>query len=524
MVTLHRHHFARLLVAMLVVFSVLGLGPGRAAAQEKDRGNAAPQASQSLNGAPLRVVVQDDLAMEVYYEGRPQFFANDAGGTFLVVDGVVYGTDPPASGGFAPIPPTPIANGPVSGTGTAADPFTVVTTVAAGTTGVQLTQRTTYVNGEVRYRIQYTVANTGSVSRSVRVVHGADLYLNFPGNRPDFGNGFFDASSGAVGAASEDGSIIQVFIPGTPPTAYQEAFYASFWTTIGSGSAVGAGFNNTINPAYHDVAAGLQWDRTIAAGAQETISLHGAFGLAEVIIPPGEEPAEQPARNPANVTVAQRLTPNHAVARGSIVTHEIVVVNRGEGASGDATLTVPFDPAVVRVLDATFSAPSGWVSQLSTNSLTIRTGSLAGNGGRLVATLRFQVLDTAANGASLGNRISFRWSDQVEGGSGMSNLPIAVVGGGNDNRQTYTLSVTPASGPAGTVHQIDGMIFVPNEPVGVWYNTPDGQAVALDTYIADEEGNLFLDLSTENTPAGSYSLVMYGLWSEFTAVGPFTIE
>lgn len=524
MPTLFRPRLARLVLGLLVALAAIGLSGAPAIAQQKG-GPRSPnlQASQEIGGAPLRVVIHDDLSMEVYYNGATQFYADDAGGTFVVVDGIVYGSAPPASSlsssGF-----TLISNGAPSGSGTAANPFTVETTVGVGATGLVLVQKTSYVQGQLRYKVEFSISNTSGVARSVRIFHGADLFLNFPGNARDFGYGIYDPATGAVGAASRDLANIQVFIPITAPSAYHEALFSTFWRLIGTGNTAGPGLSNTIDPSFHDVAAGFQWNRDLAPSGRANISLEGAFGLASEIGIQPVAPETQPVRKPALITVAQRIGPNHGVARDGIVTYQFVITNRGEGQARDAILSLPFDPAVLRLLDASFSSPGGWVSAVQADGLTIRTGSLGSKNGKITATVRFQVRADATLGASVAERVSFRWEDAVNGGTGVSNQPITVVAAANDDRATYTLVVTPPSGPAGTVHQIDGAIFVPNEPVGVWYNTPDGEAVELDTYIADAEGNIFLDLSTDDTPAGAYTLVMYGHWSEFTAIGPFAIE
>jgi hypothetical protein len=308
---------ALMLILVALAASSVGLSPSAVQAKPT-KPPSVQQSGVAIVGEPLSIVVQDGLGMEVYYEGAEQFYNDDAGGTFLQVGGLIYGEQPPANNGFAPIAFTPISNDGPNGSGTRSDPFVVVTVVEAGNTGVRLTQTTRYVDGDPLYDVDIVVTNRTESAQTVKIFHGADLYLNFAGNLPDFGYGFFDADSGAVGAIAEDGNSIQVFIPVTPADAFQEAFYGTFWREIGGASGVaGDGFNNTINLDYHDTAAGLEYSRRLAAsGGTAAVSVQGAFGAIGAII---DEPTV-PNQEPAFVTVVNRPTPNTYVARGGIIT------------------------------------------------------------------------------------------------------------------------------------------------------------------------------------------------------------
>jgi hypothetical protein len=505
-------------------------------AQNKPNPPRTQQAGVSINGSPLTITVQNTLGMEVYYDGAQQFYARDAGGTFLEVDGVVYGDQPPASSGFNPIPFTQVSNTGPTGSGTASDPFRIVTVVTAGATGVRLTQTTTYVNGDPLYTVNVALSNTSGASRTTRIYHGADLYLNFEGNRPDFGFGFYDEDSGAVGALSEDQQSIQVFIPVTPADAFQEAFYSLFWQRLGAGSgAAGPGLNNTFNPAYHDTAAGLQYNRTLEAGGSTNVSFQGAFGsISEIPIDPEEE--EVVSNPPAFITVVSRPTPNITVVRGGIVTYNVVITNRGEGRARNVIINMPFDRTEVTVLDAVFTnSRTAWVSELRNDGLTIRTGPIAGDDTIITATLRVRVNDNVAIGTDLAERISFEWDDDDDDGSGLSNATILTVGETNRNVSFYSFEVSPVSGPVSQVRSFESNIFVPLEPVALWINTPDGRNIPLDDiaddddddsdqFTADEDGVLAIDLTLTGFAPGTYTVVSYGVWTEFTSTGVVIIQ
>ena len=515
------------LMLSVLATSIAGLAPAPVQAKPT-RLPGVQQVGSVIVGAPISVVVQDDLGMEVYYNEAQQFYGDDSGGTFLKINGLVYGKTPLATNGFAPLDFTPISNNGPTGSGTREDPFKAVTIVEAGSTGVRLTQTTRYVNGNSFYDVDIVVNNTTDSPQTVTIFHGADLYLNFPDNLLDFGYGFYDADSGAVGAISEDNQSIQVFIPVTPADAFQESFYGIFWRQIGGpGGVAGDGLDNTINRAYHDTAAGLEYSRRVAAGSSAAVSLQGAFGKIGEII---DEPVD-PAKLPALVTVVNRPTPNTLVTRGGIVTYNIVVTNRGKGQAKNVTITVPFDPTEVTVLDAVFTGSrTAWVSELRRNGLTIRTGAIAGDSTTITATLRMRVNDEVVNEADLGERIGFEWTDDRDGGVSASNATLVSVGDRPLNLPTYVFAVTPPSGLLSQVRSFSTSIFAPGEPVALWINTPTGENLPIyeidgdDQLNAEGDGSIAVDLALSDLAPGTYSIVTYGTWTQFTATGAVVIQ
>ncbi|NTU77785.1 MAG: hypothetical protein HGA45_00035 [Chloroflexales bacterium] len=530
-----RHARTMTSISALIFALLLCLGSPAALTMAQEKGGelqATPAAASTITGSPLSISVLSDLSMIVKYNGATQFFADTAGGTFVQVDNTVYGSDPPASGNFAPLPYTAVSNSAVSGDGTQANPFKIVTVAQAGNTGVRVTQTTSYVNGESSYLVDVSLANTGSASHAIRIYHGADLYLNFPGNISDLGYGIYDESTGAVGALSEDHRSVQVFIPVTHADAFQEAIYSTFWATMGGANgSSGPGYNNTINETFHDIAAGLQYNRTLAAGATTSVSCIGAFGLASDLgitpTPPTTDNTDRPPSK-ANVSVVLRPEPTAVATTDSIIAVTVAVANHASGRSNTTTVTLPFDPAELSVLDASFSRPGAWVSSAISNALTIEMGTLGGDSSGttdvVTGTVRFRVLPTAADGALLFDRATVRWHDNSGSGEHISNQPLTIVGPALSTSALYNLEVSPASEQAGATFTFDSVLFAPDEPVGVWYNLPDGTVAGEPTYRADSEGRLTIDLDSTDLPAGTYSLVYYGHWTEFTAVATFTIR
>ena len=59
---------------------------------------------------------------------------------------------------------------PVSGDGSIDDPFKVVTRVQAGSSGLDITQTDTYVQGEESYRTDVTLENTSGSAKSTKTI------------------------------------------------------------------------------------------------------------------------------------------------------------------------------------------------------------------------------------------------------------------------------------------------------------------------------------------------------------------
>lgn len=237
------------------------------------------------------------------------------------------------------------------------------------------------------------------------------------------------------------------------------------------------------------------------------------------VVPIEEE--ESPA---ADIWVVQRLSPNHGVIPGSIITVQVVTTNMGKGAAKNTRITMPFDPAKVRLIDASFSKEAAWVSSVVTNSLTINTGPVGVNE-VITGTVRFQVFETLARDVALGERLSFVWIDNAGSGRGKSNLPVLVTAAATDNRSIYALAVNPSRGPAGSRFTFSSAIFASNEAVSAWYNLPDASARAVGSFAADDDGkvNLVFDAPATLAP-GVYSMVIYGHRTGFAAVALFTVS
>lgn len=238
---------------------------------------------------------------------------------------------------------------------------------------------------------------------------------------------------------------------------------------------------------------------------------------------PTPEETVEDAEEPAFVTVAQYPDPNIAVRPGGIVTYTVVVTNQGAGSAEQVSLSMPYDPAVVQVLDARFSQDDAWVSAVLSDTLVLETGRVSADGGVVTATVRLAVLPQVPLGTQLTGRLLVE-GDGVEDGRDRSNQTTLVVGSSDHSQPFYALSASPARGPSGATYVFSSAIFVPREPVTFWYRTPAGSDVEVGVVAADADGVVTLPLTTTDLAAGTYSMVAYGNWSSLTSVGVFQVE
>jgi hypothetical protein len=507
-------------------------------------GGASLQSAQILS-SPLDIQVNNDLSIGFDLFGYNMYFADYDAGTYLVLNGVVYGPQPTANQGFQPLQYTLVSH-TTGGNGTASEPAYITTKVTAGTTGVQLTQTVTYVAGDYKYNTFFHIENTSSNQYNISLIYAADMYANFADNYVDYGYGFHNPVTGVVGLVSYGLLNMQVITPNPafPPDAYQvsdwgrSASVIPFWRYIGGASgAAGPGLANFAQSGYYDVVAGLQWNRvlsgavaapnaeTSAASSAIDIGFGGGFGdQGQIGVPNPLAQQQEEEVAPADISVVQRTNPSIATTQSGIVTYTITATNRGQGNAKETAITMPLDPAKVRVLDASFSRNGAWVSNLASDSVEIKTGPLGGNGDTVTATLRLQVLPDVPVGTSLSGRLSYHWWDYALGGDDVSNASLLSVESSVRNPDAYPLAADPAEGAAGTTFTFHSELLAPREPVGVWYNTPDGQAVTVSTSHAGDDGSLSVTLNSSGLAPGNYSLVFRGLWTGLTAVTPFTVQ
>ena len=245
-----------------------------------------PVADIASAGPLTHVWLGNDLSCQVqhiadapdYEFYGPDIFPADAG-TFIAMDGVLYAPDLTnhdyTSAGFLLgdyTPFTPVSQTPVTGSGTTADPFTVITVVGVAETGLLIQQTDTYVAGQEHYTTEVMISNTGAGTASGVLYRAADAFLG----GSDTGYGFTEVFSGnrnAVACSNNANNSppdkIEEFIPLTGGNNYFQNEYDTVWSAIGSQ----APFPDTCACTdFLDNGAGISWNFSIPAGGSATYS------------------------------------------------------------------------------------------------------------------------------------------------------------------------------------------------------------------------------------------------------------
>jgi hypothetical protein len=172
----------------------------------------------------------EDGAHEFYTDGS----SNDACGTFLAVGGQLYGpTTIPAGnnlGGYAQW--TPVSQSD-SGDGSPGNPYTAVTTVTAGDTGIQLTQTDRWLASGAVLETTYSLTSRDGDTQQVVLYRAADCYVGDSDN----GTGTYDEAGQSVGCLHDNGdgtAIDQALVPIVGSAQSAEGVYNDIWAAVGS--------------------------------------------------------------------------------------------------------------------------------------------------------------------------------------------------------------------------------------------------------------------------------------------------
>jgi hypothetical protein len=235
----------------------------------------------------------------------------------------------------------------------------------------------------------------------------------------------------------------------------------------------------------------------------------------------------KPDRADVTVVVIPKTTAD-ALNAGNL-TYDIVAVNRGTDWAHNTTITVPFASTALKLAGVTFSGAPAWVKVSETTYFEIEIGRLDSGGGTMTATARFVRLPGAPKTAGLTERIAFTWDDDLLGGGGTSNIPTLTA------QPMYRLELKPIAGQEKM--EVMSGVFAPGEPVTFWCNHPDGSVDALrvdgsritmdydskhsygEYARADSNGLLNIQFAPTELGSGRHTVVVYGSWTHFAAVG-----
>src|SRR5436305_1073670 len=276
-----------------VVAAVLvgaGLAPGSAV-------GAVPFVDIGSSGPLTHVYLGNELSCQIAHAGDSVFELYPSSGTpgdcgtLVFAGGTLYAPDFANKGAAArtsslagtTTPYTPVSQTPVTGSGTVASPFKVVTVVDLGTSGLRITQTDSYVVGDESYRTDVTLANPTGAPVPAVIYRAGDCYLQ----GTDTGFGFTSAGQAAVGCSANANNSpparIEQWLPITPGNTFLEATFSDVWTAIAGHGLLGGTCRCTDNV---DNGAGISWTVTVAPGGQVTRSHYTTFSPRGVTAPP----------------------------------------------------------------------------------------------------------------------------------------------------------------------------------------------------------------------------------------------
>jgi hypothetical protein len=330
--TLGRTLLALQAIATIVFVAILATAP---------RVSAAGGQTEIASGGPLtRIIITGDLNCQVAHEADAffEFFpgTDELGscGTFLAFGDALYGPAAIPAGSPGATGWTPVSQTPVSGSGSGADPYRIVTTVDAGDTGMRIEQTDSYITGEESYRTDVRIVNGTGGEQRVVLFRAADCYLQ----NSDVGFGRVDNGAPACVISRESDARIEQWVPITPGSRYVEGGYSTVYQLVSQR----APFPNTCAcDDSVDNGAGLSWEAAVAGGGGSVTISHLTF-----FSPEGRQ-AGTPIRDTVPSPDQINLNP--------------VVVASSVALAAGVVLVVPFPAALFNsTLEQNYAVVSAW--------------------------------------------------------------------------------------------------------------------------------------------------------------------
>lgn len=233
-----------------------------------ERASATTNNPLTIDGNPLRIKVYDDSTFEVWRKQGAnyvhQYYGNSSRGAAIFLNGgnqsFHYG------GGSGTFPASDHGTRWTAESHTQPNPWTIVTVLKCGATGVKITETVSYNNGDNYYRMVYGVSNGGaSTFNDLRFMCGCDAY--------------FGGDDGSWGYWNDTQKMVYMknpnLLPGimalysdtsqSPPSHYMEGDYADVYSACVSGNHLP---DTVVSSSKHDSGYCLEWDRATLAPGQ----------------------------------------------------------------------------------------------------------------------------------------------------------------------------------------------------------------------------------------------------------------
>ena len=311
---------------------------------------AVDAAYEVISGNPLNIESETDGRKKAYFEDQYQYFdENDWGSALFLTDGATtydfagayHVNDNTNRQNFGTLF-TPISH-------SKSDPMAIDTVFTAGATGVNISQKIEYIDGQSYYKMTWILTNTHATKTytNLRFFQGGDTY--FGGD--DNARAYWYAEEGMVYIKNAGVSGLMCFYGNSdsPPDHY----FAGNWDTNNAHVAAGL-LTDVADPVYKDCGYSLQWNRVqLAPGEEWTIVAYEKWtDAAEVqVIAPADRttPPDQTKtysfrvqnfrgeEDTFDLSIAASLSGWNPV----ITSDSSVTLTDGEAVSVAVTITVP---------------------------------------------------------------------------------------------------------------------------------------------------------------------------------------
>jgi hypothetical protein len=241
----------------------------------------AEEAAITIPGSPLSVSIGPLGQCQSSYSGHGNNYGGSATigecGFFLAfpnvagqpekLKGTTFGSVPGHTG-LSLYEAVPDARGPVTGSGTAANPYSQRTDVIVRDSGnnedAVITETTTYVNGAPQFTSTYSVRNVSGGNLFFRAIYAGHLLA--AGGTKEVG-AFLKGPPRFVGAQNAAAGVLGGFqeapLPAPQWSHFEESSLPKLWTTLGSSVNEGQAFKDAIETAEGESGAGVEWDQRL---------------------------------------------------------------------------------------------------------------------------------------------------------------------------------------------------------------------------------------------------------------------
>ena len=358
-----------------------------------------------------QIFISDTLSCQVAYAGDElfEFYPADSEegdcGTWVALGGSVWG---PVGGPATFTPFTVVSQSLVSGSGSVADPFRLVTVVSIPEAALRITETDSYAVGSRSYRTDVQIENVGNAIQTGNLYRAGDCYLQ----GDDAGFVRVEGGSPACIVDPALGRRVEQWLPITVGSHYFAGSYSDVWSQITSQ----APFPDTCactEEFVFDNGAGLSWSFNVAAGTSQTFSHETFFS------PVGGSPTSGAGGSFRNSVPTQITLDPIVVAQSVAITAGVIVL-------------VPFPSALFNnTLEENYAEVTGWLSRLS--------AALRRLWDRLVGWIRTQIANRQTKAPESGGApLAPPAADSIPSGAGSSPVqgqdqnkwrsPLRIVG------------------------------------------------------------------------------------------------